>query len=162
MDRTIFFLSFAVLVSISSCKDFGEPGTTQVIGFPSVVASQTDYQEAQIRARVPDTVRLNKLLQICRRSYSDSLKASLIGSMLASVRQLALSVQEFQSCLNATGQQAPGLVTLPYLAEHAKYSGKPAWIFEFAWGAYPDDIGHYRCFVMDAATADTLLFITCR
>jgi len=162
MGRTIFILSFAVLVSISSCKDIGETGATQVIGFPSVVSSQTDYQQAQIQARVPDTLRLNELLQICRRSYSDSLKASLIGSMLASVRKLALSVQEFQSCLTATGQQAPGVVALPYLAEHAKYTGKPAWIFEFAWGAYPEDIGHYRCFVMDATTTDTLLFITCR
>ena len=152
----------ALLIPILSCNDIGTNDNTQLTALPFVRVSQTNYQESDIRGRVPDTLLLNAYARSYKGFYSDDLKSKMITQIVNSVRSLGLSVDEFQRCLTATGQQAPGVVALPYLAERANYTGKPSWILEFTWGPTANDLEHYRCFVMDAVSADTLLFITCR
>ncbi len=129
---------------------------------PVVRLSQTDYTEAAVRSSVPDTAQLRLFGNAYGGKYSDSLKQSLVEYVDQMVQLLGGSVVEVQKCLEGTGQLTSGLVSLPMSAERARYQGKEAWLFQFTWGFTPADLGHYRCFVMDAATADTLLFITCR
>jgi hypothetical protein len=151
-----------LLIPILSCNDIGTNDNAQLSVLPVVRVSQTNYQQSDIQGRVPDTLLLNAYVRSYKGFYSDDLKSKMIAHIENSVRSLGLSLDEFQRCFTATGQQVPGAVTLPYLAERASYTGKPSWILEFAWGMTADDLGHYRCFVMDAVSADTLLFITCR
>jgi hypothetical protein len=162
MTRAGFLLILVLLTPILSCNDIGTNDSTQLSALPVVRVSQTNYQQSDIQGRVPDTLLLNAYVRSYKGCYSDDLKSKMIAHIENSVRSLGLSLDEFQRCLTATGQQAPGVVTLPYLAERANYTGKPSWILEFAWGTTADGLGHYRCFVMEAVSADTLLFITCR
>jgi len=160
--RSGFLLTLVLLNGMLGCNDIGTNGNTQLSAVPVVRVSQTNYQQSDIQGRVPDTLLLNAYVRSYRGLYSDDLKSKMIAHIENSVRSLGLSLDEFQRCLTATGQQAPGIVTLPYLAERASYTGRPSWIFGFTWGYTADDLGHHRCFVMDAVSGDTLLHITCK
>jgi len=46
-----------------------------------------------------------------------------------------------EKCMNATDHLATGVISLPYLAERAKYDNKISWRIEFAWG-----ITKFECF----------------
>jgi hypothetical protein len=160
--RAGFPLMLVLLIPILSCNDVGTNDNAQLSVLPVVRVSQTNYQQSDIQGRVPDTLLLNAYVRSYKGCYSDDLKSKMIAHIENSVCSLGLSLDEFQRCLAATGQQAPGVVTLPYLAERANYTGKPSWILEFTWGMTANDLGHHRCFVMEAVSADTLLYITCR
>jgi hypothetical protein len=136
--------------------------SVQETELPVVIVSQTNYHESDVRATVPDQTLLNHCTELYKGKYTDELKSSLNVSMMTKAQRLGLDVAELTRCMNATGQLHAGLVSLPYRVERASYDSVESWILQFAWGMAPDDLGHYRCFVMSAAAADTLLFITCR
>lgn len=147
------------VVSLELTKDT-IPGAIAVL--PVVRVTGNNYEQPDIQARVPDTVLFHSFIRAYNGLYSDDLKRQLILSMQSAVQSLGLSQQEFLASLKATGQTSAGVVSLPYLAERARYEGEESWIYEFTWGVSADDLEHRRCFVMDAANADTLLFLTCR
>jgi hypothetical protein len=130
--------------------------------YPKVTSTDSNYTESAIRLRVPDTTGCNKFVRTYRNKNIDSLKNLLFDAILYTVDSLQLSTDEFRRTIDATKQFEKGVVSLPYLAERAKYENKQSWIYEFTWGVDSCDLGHYRCFVIDTSTKDTLLFITCR
>lgn len=129
---------------------------------PIVLIGQKEYTEATVRASVPDRALLQGYSSAYLDKYTDSLKQFLVGEIERRTELVGGNRAEIRKCLDATGQLANGLVSLPFSAERAHYQGKDAWLFQFAWGFTPADLGHFRCYVMDATSADTLLFITCR
>ena len=130
--------------------------------YPKVSSTDYNYTETAIKARVPDTTLLNRFARTYKNKCVDSLKNLMFDAMLYKVNALNLNADEFRQTIQVTKQFNKGVVSLPYLAERAKYENKQSWIYEFTWGADSCDFGHYRCFVIDASTKDTLLFITCR
>jgi len=154
------FLILACVLGFGCRKD--SPTSFQETELPVVMVTQTNYHQSDVQSMVPDQVLLDHCVDLYRGSYTDGLKSSMNTSMLMKARRLGLDVDGLTSCMSATGQMQPGLVSLPFRVERAVYDSAESWIMQFAWGLTPDDLGHYRCFVMDAATADTLMFITCR
>ena len=153
-------LAFILLV-ISSCKESPTGTSTGLTEFPEVRTTQTNYSQGDIYLRVPDTALFNRFNRVYSGKYSDELKALLVDHIVGRARELGFSENESRECLHCTGQLESGVISLPYLAERARYDSTDAWIYEFTWGPYKD-LGHYRCFVMGALTHDTLLYITCR
>ena len=129
---------------------------------PTVRITPQDFSESEIRARAPDTVLLKTFVGAYKGSWSPELKQRILSSLQSAVNAMGLSVDGFLKTFSATGQSSSDVLSLPYLAEKTQYEGKESWMYEFVWGGTPDDLGHFRCFVMDASSADTLLFITCR
>jgi hypothetical protein len=129
---------------------------------PWVTLGQTDYTKETLQSRVPDSTMFHRFQAAYGGKYTDSLKASLVSWVASRVEALGGNRAEVERCLQATNQTHAGTITLPTVAERARFEGKPVWVFQFIWGMSPDDLGHYRCFVIDAATADTLHYITCR
>lgn len=138
------------------------PGKDDNLLYPRVTLGQTDYTEQMVSSNVPDSVMFPKFHERYAGEYSDSLKNALTTWAGARVAELGGDRAAMERCMEATGQLAAGAVRLPMVVEQAKYQGKPCWVFQFIWGVSPDDLGHYRCFVMDSASADTLFFLTCR
>ena len=161
MKHNLFFLLTLVLIGCQ--KD--NPVTTeqsQLPELPKVVVTQSNYVELDIQSRVPDTTYKNKCSSMYRDNLTDSSKKYVVNVLLQKVRLLNQDTSVVSGCLNATGQLKDGVISVPYYAERAKYQSKDCWIIEFAWGLNSNDLNHHRCFVMDVATKDTLLFITCR
>jgi hypothetical protein len=129
---------------------------------PHVVVTQANYTESDLRSRVPDTTLKNTCCAMYTSSLTDSSKRSVARVIVEKARQLNQDTATVSHCLTATGQLVTGVVSVPYFAERARYQSIECWIFEFAWGSTPQDLGHYRCFVMNISTQDTLLYITCR
>ena len=161
MKHNMFF--FLTLILFGCQKD--NPVTTEqslLPELPLVKVTQSNYSELDIQSRVPDTTYKNKCCAIYTNHLTDSAKKYMINVLLQKAQQLNQDTSVVAECLNATGQLQEGIVSIPYFAEQAKYLSKECWIFEFAWGASTNDLGHHRCFVMDISTKDTLLFITCK
>ncbi len=150
----------ACILSLGCRKD--SPTAFLETELPVVMKTQTYYTEAAVQSTVPDQVLMAHCTELYQGKYTDGLKSDLNTSMFMKAERLGLDKQELTRCLDATRQMTPGLVSLPFRVERAMYDSAGCWIFQFAWGMNPDDLGHYRCFVMSAATGDTLLFITCR
>ncbi len=159
MRRLFMLLSF---VSLISCHKDNPVSTDKSFSLPEVSVSGSNYTEALITARVPDST----LMATCRSAYAgrltDSMKSVVRSTFLEKAGSLGQDTSTAAACLMATGQLEVGAVSVLYLAEKADYASRPCWIFEFAWGMDAADLGHYRCFVMDVATRDTLLYLTCR
>lgn len=129
---------------------------------PVVRIEQKDYTEALVRSSVPDTSLLHTFTDAYQGKYTDSLKSSFVEWIGLMTALLGGNRAEVQKCLEATGELKAGIVRLPFIAERARYQGREAWLFQFVWGAAPNDLGHYRSYVMDTMTSERLLFITCR
>lgn len=154
-------------LSLDPSSDLGLPHPTEngPMGTdpnPLVLLGQKEYTEATVRSSVPDTALFRAFCSAYLNEYTDSLKQFLVGDIGLRTELAGGNRAEMQKCLEATGQLKNGLVSLPFFAERARYQGKDAWLFQFTWGFTPGGLGHYRCYVMGAASADTLLFITCR
>jgi hypothetical protein len=166
MKHLFFILAVFLFASCSKESATETPSSTIVLPdlteYPKVTASTNNYSDTAIQLRVPDTTMLNKFIRAYKDKRIDSIKSLLYDALQYKVHELNLNRDEFSSSALATGQFTKGVVSLPYIAERAMYKNKAAWILEFTWGIDSCDIGHFRCFVMDAATADTLLYITCR
>ncbi len=162
-EKTYKFLLIIVLILIVGCKKDNSP-TNIVEGskpLPKVILSQTNYQEADIQAQVSDPTFLKQFREAYEGKYSDMLKAGMVMYMYSSAQLIGLDFNELKSCLDRTGQTQHGIISLPIVAERAKYNGINAWIFHFIWGVDTNDLGHFKCYVMSTETSDTLLFITC-
>ncbi len=129
---------------------------------PEVIIGQNEYTRESLYASVPDSLMFPTFCRDYGKIYSDSLKSILVSCIVALVDTLSGSSSEMKKCLEATGELQPGVRSLPFKVERASFEGKVSWIFQFVWGPYADSLGHYRCYVMDAANADSLYFITCR
>jgi hypothetical protein len=154
------FLLFALCV-MTGCEDFGTDPYAGLEVLPEVRFSQTNYCQTAIRQRIPDRTLLSRFSETYAGRYSDELKASLVQYIIHRAKQAGLDGHEAQACIQATGQLEAGCCVLPYLAERAKYDSLDAWIYEFTWG-YNGGFGHFRCFVMDARTQDTLFYESCK
>jgi hypothetical protein len=158
-----FVLLMTIILVLGCHKDnplVSEP--PQLPEIPHVVVSQSNYLAADIQSRVPDTTYLNKCCSLYRFAVTDSLKGYVANVLIQKAQLLNQDTLIVSQCLDATGQFKTDVMSLLYFAERAKYESKECWIFEFSWGIDSSGIGHYRCFVMDTSTKDTLLFITCR
>jgi hypothetical protein len=161
MKLYLFFL--LTLVFIGCQKD--NPVMTeqsQLPELPLIKVTLSNYVELDMQSRVPDTTYKNKCCSMYKDRFTDSSKKYIAGVMVQKAQLLNQDTSIVSACLNATGQLKDGVISVPYFAERAKYQSKDCWIFEFAWGVNSNDLSHYRCFVMDVATKDTLLFITCK
>ena len=143
---------------VENPADDGSPSDV----LPVVRETRFDYGEADIRARLPDTLLLHECVRSYAAVYSERLKETFFNRMSQKVVLLGLDALKFLQCIEATGQQTPEVISLPYLGERATYEGRECWILEFTWGLSKEDLGHFRCFVMDIATCDTLYYLTCR
>lgn len=156
-------LIIALAFGLGACTDSGIEKPDPLPALPKVFATVNNYQESDIRQRVPDKSLHDAFKAAYAGAYSNALKAELVDYIIAEAQRLRIDTTQLRDCLAATGRLDEHAVALPYLAEHARYDSTAAWIFEFAWGYEGDDeLGHHCCFVMDRAEQDTLLFITCR
>jgi len=161
ISRIIFLL---IITQVLACHKNSplSPEPLQLAELPYVRVSTLNYNRSEIYSRVPDTIYWNKCNLAYKYAVTDSLKRYMADVFLQKARWLAQETPLASECLNATGQLKQGVVSLLYFAERAQYESKESWIFEFSWGDDLYGIGHYRCFVMDTSTRDTLLFVTCR
>ncbi|MFH0991803.1 MAG: hypothetical protein V1799_17480 [bacterium] len=161
MKLNVYF--FLTLITLGCQKD--NPVTTeqpQLPELPLVKVTQSNYTEPDIQSRVPDTTYKNKCCSMYNNHLTDSSKKYVVTVLLQKALYLNQDTSIVSECLKATGQLRDGILSVPYFAERAKYQSKECWIFEFTWGLSSNDLGHYRCFVIDVAAKDTLLFITCK
>jgi hypothetical protein len=156
-------LAVMLLSLVQSCKDLGSEATDLLTELPEVVATQTNYLSSDIRASVPHVSLLQRFSQAYNGKYSDNLKVALLNYVDQRAVALGLSTTELTRCVQATGQRDPSAIALPYRVEKAKYDSTDCWLIEFVCShSSPDDLRHYRCFILDAVTSGTLLYITCR
>jgi hypothetical protein len=161
MKRTIL-VSMLVLL-LNGCNDFGSEPPDYLTELPQVVVTETNYMPHNINGYFPHASLLHKFSDAYNGRYSANLKAKLLSNMEQQVEKLGRSKQELRECMLATGQFSQEALALPYRAEKAKYDSWSCWILEFICShGTPIDLGHYRCFVMDTETHDTLLYFTCR
>lgn len=153
-----------VLLSLlDSCTDSGNEITTGLPELPEVVATQTNYMPSTIHNYVPNATILQRFTQACINRYSQDLKMRLMSYIEQKAANIGLSRNELRTCIQVTGQQEPSAISLPYRAERARYDSHQCWLLEFTCShTSPGELGHYRCFVIDVLTYDTLLYITCR
>ncbi len=161
MHASFFTCVLLALCLAAGCKDSGTDPYTGLGALPEVRFSTRDYSEASIMEGRPDTTLLHLFSRTYSGRYSDELKAQLVPYMLQRAKQAGALEQEAQACLQATGQLEAGEQVLPYLAERAKFNSQDAWVFEFTYG-FGGSFGHFRCFVIDAHTQDTLFYESCR
>jgi hypothetical protein len=159
-------LSFFLFLFLTGCHNDNPAASEQtpepqLPDLPRVAVTQTDYAAGILQMRVPDTSLKNKCCSQYMNGLTDSMRRSVAAVLLQKALRLGQDTSVVSSCLKATGQMKEGLISVLYLAEKAQYLSKECWIFEFTWGMNAADLGHHRCFVMNAATQDTLLFITC-
>jgi len=160
--KTTILAVFSLLL-LESCEDLGGSAANVLSELPEVVLTQTNYLPNTIHTILPTRGRLQKFAQAYAGNYSESLKQSLAAYAEQQACVLGLSRTEFARCLAATGQQDPSAIALIYRAERARYDLRDCWVLEFACShSDPASLGHYRCFVIDVATYDVLLSITCR
>ncbi|MCX6141743.1 MAG: hypothetical protein NTZ35_00845 [Ignavibacteriales bacterium] len=159
MKHSVLFI--LVFLMASSCNDFGTGNLIVSNVLPEVRVTGMNYTNLDIAQRAPDTTLLISFSRAYAGKYSDELKSLMVDHIIRRSRVLGLNENELQACIQATGQLERGFCALPYLAERAKYNSLDAWIYEFTYG-YSGGFGHYRCFVMNALTHDTLLYISCR
>jgi hypothetical protein len=155
----------SLLVSLLLCacvkeSDPAAPPALSVTFVPTVAISSIDYNQADVRNRVPDSL----LWLACRNAYngrySELLKTALVDSFVQRARRAGIAEMEARGCLTGSGQLQVGTISLLYRAERASYYGTRCWILEFAWGTTGDDLGEFRCCVMDAGTFNPRLILS--
>lgn len=159
-----YILIILLAVTIYGCQNDNPAASeqTQLPEIPFVIVTQSNYSETDIQSRVPDTTFKNKCCSQYGNNYTASSKKHVITVLMQKAQLLNQDTSIVSGCLNATGQLADGIISIPYFVERAKYQSKECLIMEFAWGLTVNDLNHYRCFVMEISTRDTLLFITCK
>ncbi len=135
---------------------------TQLPEIPHIIVTQSNYSEVDIQSRVPDTTFKNKCCSQFGNNFTAGSKKQVINVLLQKAHLLNQDTSIVSGCLNATGQLVDGVISIPYFVERAKYQSKECLIMEFAWGLNVKDLNHYKCFVIDISTNDTLLYITCK
>jgi hypothetical protein len=155
-----FTCILAILLFMISCADNGTgPAMPRL---PNVLAQGAVYPSSRINTFLPHDRSRQEFSAAYRGKYSQALKDELMTYIRQEIRRQGLDADQMMSCLLPTGQQDAAATALPYWVEKARYDSTDCWLFEFVWGADANDLGHYRCFIMDASTADTLLYMTCR
>ena len=164
MKLILLLFSMSALISIfTSCNvDSTEMSGIQLELLPIVKVTQNNYGEEQIRQNTPDSTLFSTFCETYNDKYSDDLKVALVNNMKNQAFKLGEDSEILEKCMNATGRLEKGVISLPYLAEKAKYNDRVSWRIEYAWGMRKDDLGHFKCSVMDAINQDTLLYITCK
>ena len=161
MNRIVPLLLLSL--AFGFCKDSGSGISDGLLELPQVYSTQTDYPPNDINNIVPNRALLQRFQQAYVGQYSQDLKLGLMNYLQRRAQDLSLNVDELAKCIQVTGQQDPEAIALPYRAERARYDSHECWILEFICShSGPDQLGHYRCFIIDAQSYDTLLYITCR
>jgi len=159
----VFRACIVITIVLMGCVEESPPSPPPEMSLsflPGVFTSTNDYYRADIDARIPDSTSLNACRAAYNGRYTDQLKAALVASLVQKAIQFGSSETEIRGCLNATGELRPGVISLPYRAERAKYYGTQCWILEFAWGASIAGMQEFKCYVMDAGTFNPRLILT--
>ncbi|MCU0798620.1 MAG: hypothetical protein MUC62_02980 [Candidatus Thermoplasmatota archaeon] len=80
--------------------------------------------------------------------FIPNYKEKIINDMKKQVTKLGLDIYEFNLCFNATVISVNDNISLPCLAERAKYFDTEVWIFTFNYGLGPYDLSHIFYYVI--------------
>ncbi len=158
--RVFYIIGILAFITIN-CNDSGVCTLPDPMVMPEVRFTDSNYSSADIYQRVPSQDIFNKFNESYSGKYSDALKAELVEYITHRASELGLHQDNCLECLRETGLLEEGVIALPYLAERAQYESVDAWIFEFTWG-HSNELGHFRCYVMDTENHEMLFYMSCR
>ncbi len=156
------FTSLLLLASLTvgACNLVTDPDE-DILSLPAILSTDNNYTANGLQQTIPDTTLLREFSQAYRGRFSPTLKNELVEYIIGEANRLKLNDRQLRSCLEATGQLADSVVSLPYRMEYAKFESQRVWIMEFTWGS-DTTWGHYRAYVLTSVKHDTLMFLTCR
>jgi hypothetical protein len=95
--------------------------------------------------------------------FSVRLQQECVSSMKDQAKDLGQDPTVLERCIDACGEfdEPEYHVSLPCLAERARFNGTEVWIIVYIWGMDTNDLGHIRYFVVDIETREILQFETC-
>jgi hypothetical protein len=152
-------LCILILLSSGCIDGVTNNSSTEVSMRPIVRVTDKDYDDDMNGFTYYEF--LEKFADEYQGTYSGGLKDNLIEDMMEQAEALGEDPEELEECIEATGETKGSVVSLPCLAEKAKFDGDPVWIIVFTWGMDADDLGHERYYVIDVDTLETLKFETC-
>jgi hypothetical protein len=130
---------------------------------PSVESFGHDYNESTGNAAFMDTPQKKAFSEIYSAStFNEALRDELISQMQYKAWVKDLDPKRLKDCINYTKMSGENTKSLPCLAVHAKFEGKPAWIIVYNWGMGPESLSHVKYYVVEESTGKVLHSYGCK